>query len=150
MVDNTVQAADVLDNSLSAEAINFLLDTRRLVITVGSEIETEAELLGHELIQALPFSHPRVSASVMGYAPTDGGQKVLSVLDDRHWSDPNTPLSAPAATSVKVVPDDVEVTVVPEDTVGMSNEDVKAAVANDEPIPSATDPETPAKTEDHE
>ena len=100
-VINIVEAEKLLDEELTDKQIDFLLAARQGMALHGvetSEFEKMAEL---ELVQVMAYDNPRAMNAIKGVIPTENGVKVLSIIDNRHWNAPETPIGAQAADPIR-------------------------------------------------
>lgn len=94
---NAVDAAKLVDNNiLTKDEINFLLKTRDQGVVLDETLEKSKEyqnLQAIKLVQLLPLTHPRTSASVSAVVPTEAGVTLLNELDKRYRENSKTPVA---------------------------------------------------------
>jgi len=94
---NIFQATELLDEVLGDDDIDFLLAARQGVALQDVEDHTMKVMKEHNLIDILPFDHPRASNAILGVVPSEDGVKVLNVLDDRKWAAATNSISSEPA-----------------------------------------------------
>jgi len=94
---NIFDATKLIDEVLGGDEIDFLLAARQGVALQDVEDHTMKVMKEHNLIDILPFDHPRASNAILGVVPSEDGVKVLNVLDDRKWAEARNGISSEPA-----------------------------------------------------
>lgn len=98
MALNIVDATNLLDNELTKDETNFLLAARQGVAVHDADDAILRHLIELDLVQIVPFDHPRATNAIVGVIPTESGTKILNILDSRKWDDPEAPVYDTPAT----------------------------------------------------
>ena len=97
MTINIFDATKLLDEVLGDDEIEFLLAARQGVALSEANDHTVKVMQEHNLIDIIPFDHPRAYNAIRGVVPSEDGVKVLNVIDDRKWADARTGISSEPA-----------------------------------------------------
>jgi len=96
---NIMDAEAFLDDELSDDQVDFLLAARAGVALHDVPDKVAQVLLEHRLIDIVPFDHPRATNAIKGVIPSERGNKILNVLDDRQRAEDQNGLSTEPVTS---------------------------------------------------
>lgn len=101
MTINIFDATKLIDEVLGQDEIDFLLAARQGVALQDAEDHTMKVMKEHNLVDILPFDHPRAYNAILGVVPSEDGVKVLNVLDDRKWAEARNGINSEPAMPEK-------------------------------------------------